>query len=92
MRTCPTRQHTYSYDVEICARDGARLAAAAREERKCPYCGELILKEARACKHCGHDVEPLAGVEFARCGRTPAVPDGNPRRALEITLGLVSAR
>lgn len=33
---------------------------AAREERECPFCAELILIKARVCKHCGRDVEPLA--------------------------------
>ena len=33
--------------------------AAARNERECPHCAEMILKKARVCKHCGRDVEPL---------------------------------
>jgi formylglycine-generating enzyme required for sulfatase activity len=60
MKTCPICQQAYSDDVEFCARDGARLAAEAREERECPYCAERILKKARVCKHCGHYVEPQA--------------------------------
>ena len=28
--------------------------------RKCPECAELIKREARKCKHCGSQVEPLA--------------------------------
>jgi hypothetical protein len=27
--------------------------------RKCPECAELIKREARKCKHCGSQVEPL---------------------------------
>ena len=49
MKTCPICQQAYSDDVEFCARDGARLAAEAREERECPYCAERILKKARVC-------------------------------------------
>jgi uncharacterized membrane protein YdbT with pleckstrin-like domain len=33
-------------------------SSAAREERECPYCAELILKRAKVCKHCGREVEP----------------------------------
>lgn len=25
------------------------------EEKKCPMCAELIKREARKCKHCGHE-------------------------------------
>jgi competence ComEA-like helix-hairpin-helix protein len=27
-----------------------------REEKKCPHCAELILVDAKVCKHCGRDV------------------------------------
>ncbi len=33
---------------------------APRAERDCPYCAERILARAKVCKHCGHEVEPLA--------------------------------
>lgn len=35
--------------------------APLREERDCPFCAEKILTKARVCKHCGRDVEPVAG-------------------------------
>jgi len=83
MKTCPICQQAYSDDVEFCARDGARLAAEAREERECPYCAERILKKARVCKHCGHDVEPLAGTGIAVQAPPPAPPEriGEPPTA-----------
>lgn len=31
---------------------------SSRPRRKCPYCAEYILREAKVCKHCGRDVEP----------------------------------
>ena len=36
-------------------------AGAPREERECPFCAERILARARVCKHCGREVEPVAG-------------------------------
>jgi RNA polymerase subunit RPABC4/transcription elongation factor Spt4 len=39
MKTCPTCQHAYPDDDEICPDDGTRLAAEIREERECPYNG-----------------------------------------------------
>lgn len=32
------------------------VAAPARQERKCPWCAESILVDARVCKHCGRSV------------------------------------
>jgi len=34
-------------------------AIASNQERKCPFCAELIKSEAKVCKHCGRDVEPV---------------------------------
>jgi len=30
-------------------------ALASGEMRKCPYCAELVKKEAKVCKHCGRE-------------------------------------
>lgn len=44
--------------------------------RKCPHCAEQILKEAKVCKHCGRDVEPVdAPVSTVTCPDTVACPD-----------------
>lgn len=32
---------------------------AARVERECPWCAELILAKARVCRHCAREVRPL---------------------------------
>ncbi|WP_071984596.1 zinc ribbon domain-containing protein [Pseudomonas putida] len=32
-------------------------------QRECPYCAELIKAQAKKCKHCGSEVEPLAQVD-----------------------------
>jgi hypothetical protein len=37
--------------------DGVRVANGWR--RKCGHCAELIKPEARVCRHCGRDVEPV---------------------------------
>ena len=39
----------------------ATVSPPARDERECPWCAELILRKARVCKHCGREVEALAG-------------------------------
>jgi DNA-directed RNA polymerase subunit RPC12/RpoP len=74
MKSCPTCHETYPDDVESCPKDGARLSAEFRDERECPYCAERILKKARVCKHCGHDVEPLVGTGFSAQLPSPAPP------------------
>jgi formylglycine-generating enzyme required for sulfatase activity len=78
MKTCPICQQAYSDDVEFCARDGARLGGEVREERECPYCAERILKKARVCKHCGRDVEPLAGSGTTVQTPSPVPPERIP--------------
>ena len=75
MKTCPICQQAYSDDVEFCARDGARLSGEVREERECPYCAERILKKARVCKHCGHDVEPMVKADTVAQTPLPAPPE-----------------
>jgi hypothetical protein len=31
---------------------------AKRSRRKCPYCAELIRREARVCRFCGREIAP----------------------------------
>src|ERR1017187_9659738 len=73
MKTCLTCHETYPDDVDSCPRDGVRLIMF-RDERECPYCAEKILRKARVCKHCGRDVEPLAGIGIAAQAPPPAPP------------------
>lgn len=28
-------------------------------KKRCPYCDELVQRDARVCKHCGRDISPL---------------------------------
>lgn len=56
-------------------------AADARQRVKCPECAELILREAKVCKHCGARVQwPDASTESSSpqvvddAARTDAVP------------------
>jgi len=44
--------------VSIVNPSAAHLAA----RRKCPSCAELIRDEAKVCKHCGRDVQPIEPV------------------------------
>ena len=36
-----------------------RERLAARELRDCPYCAEPIKRQAKLCRHCGKEIEPL---------------------------------
>lgn len=38
--------------------DKRNLAVRPNEatHKKCPYCAELVLKEAKKCKHCGSEI------------------------------------
>lgn len=47
--------------AQVTAGDSAVAGALPRDERDCPYCAERILTRAKVCKHCGRDVEPVAG-------------------------------
>ncbi len=50
----------------------------AQTRRSCPHCAEMIMREAKVCRFCGREVEPLApladvvpvvisGGKFVRC-------------------------
>lgn len=45
---------------------GKGAQRAANNEVKCPYCAELINKEAIKCKHCGSDVSGMQALEINR--------------------------
>ncbi len=36
-----------------------RRAVNSGELRKCPHCAELIKTDAKVCRYCGRDVEPI---------------------------------
>lgn len=51
-----------------------KVAPDGRPLRKCPYCAEMVLAEARICKHCHKDLPQLV---FAPA----APPDPKPTQA-----------
>jgi hypothetical protein len=52
----------------------------ARESKKCPFCAELVKKEAKVCKHCGRDLPGAETQErleaVARAVRSHTMEDG----------------
>jgi hypothetical protein len=67
----------------------------AQESRKCPFCAELVKKEAKVCKHCGRD---LPGGTNAAVQKTPVIsrpldpqpPSSRPKdRVFLIIIGLL---
>lgn len=52
-------------------------APSVSSVRKCPFCAETILREAKVCKHCGREVEPVVApkntVTCPKCGAEVAI-------------------
>ena len=76
MKTCPTCHQTYPDENRVLSPDGSRLSAESRDERECPHCAERILRKARVCKHCGHEVVPPLGSGISVHTPLPAKPEG----------------
>jgi hypothetical protein len=51
--------------IMLPSRSKSAGAPETQELRKCPECAELILREAKKCKHCGAVVEPVAPAKAA---------------------------
>ena len=49
-------------------------AEISSQYRKCPFCAEMIRREAIKCKHCGSELPPVAAVASAPESSTAAVP------------------
>ena len=54
---------------------------AGRRQRKCPFCAEYILAEAKLCKHCRKEVPPVE--DDAELVRDPSTVCAECRQPLE---------
>ena len=50
-------------------------------EKQCPYCAEVIKKEAVVCKHCGHDLLNGQPTDSLKSERQPTVEIVKPVKA-----------
>lgn len=57
----PGRQRASDMRSEAPASGTSTGAAAPRQERPCPWCAELVVVQARYCKHCHRDIPATAG-------------------------------
>ncbi|MCM3443105.1 helix-hairpin-helix domain-containing protein [Metabacillus halosaccharovorans] len=48
--------------------------------KKCPYCAETVLSEAKICKHCGRDLQEQKAQEAARKHERKPVTDVNHQK------------
>ena len=53
----------------------SKEAASSEEQRRCPWCWELIERSATRCGHCGKDVHPLRGSASAEVEAPVPAPD-----------------
>lgn len=57
-----------------------RSETPGNDERKCPYCAEIIKKQASVCKYCGKEVGAISSTDYA-----PSIDQQDAiRRAAEI--------
>ena len=56
-----------------------RRAVASGTSRKCPDCAELIKAEARKCRYCGTELEPVEASSFASISSSGRVPGHSPK-------------
>ena len=44
--------------VIVLIADTVRRAIQSSRLKRCPFCAELVRREAILCKHCGRDIQP----------------------------------
>lgn len=73
---CPGCSKEFTVEVPLAEADASRIRQPSdsleREQKPCPFCGELILAVARKCKHCGEFLD--AGVTKHR-QQDPSTPE-----------------
>jgi len=63
----------------------------SEETKKCPYCGEEILKEAKKCKHCGEWLEKKQEKDNILSQNTKEVSDSGWSIVLKLGLAILGA-